>query len=90
MKHLKLLLVGISAVIALCTPALASVKNIAKLQPLTTDSLAANSLIALKQSAADRQREAERILKEAETIRQENSNSGSTYRTHLGSILACS
>jgi Outer membrane protein beta-barrel domain len=81
MKHLKLLLVGISTVISLCTPALASAKNIEKLQPLTTDSLAQDSLIALEQSAADRQREAERILKEAETIRRQNSNGGSTFTT---------
>jgi hypothetical protein len=81
MKHLKLLLVGISAVISLCTPALASAKNIEKLQPLTTDSLAQDSLIALEQSAADRQREAERILKEAETIRRENNSGGSTFPT---------
>jgi hypothetical protein len=81
MKHLKLLLVSISAVISLCTPALASAKNIEKLQPLTTDSLAQDSLIALEQSAADRQREAERILKEAETIRRENSSGGSTFPT---------
>jgi Outer membrane protein beta-barrel domain len=81
MKHLKLLLVGISAVIGLCTPALASAKNIEKSQPLTTDSLAQDSLIALEQSAADRQREAERILKEAETIRRENSSGGSTFPT---------
>jgi Outer membrane protein beta-barrel domain len=81
MKHHKLLLVVISAVIGLCTPALASAKNIEKLQPLTTDSLAQDSLIALEQSAADRQREAERILKEAETIRRENSNGGSTFST---------
>jgi hypothetical protein len=81
MKHLKLLLVGISAVIGLCSPTLASAKNIEKLQPLTTDSLAQDSLIALEQSAADRQREAERILKEAETIRRENSNGGSTFTT---------
>ncbi len=81
MKHHKLLLVVISAVIGLCTPAVASAKNIEKLQPLTTDSLAQDSLIALEQSAADRQREAERILKEAETIRRENSNGGSTFST---------
>jgi Outer membrane protein beta-barrel domain len=81
MKHLKLLLVGISAVIGLCTPALASTKNIERLQPLTTDSLAQDSLIALEQSAADRQREAERILKEAETIRRENNSGGSTFST---------
>jgi hypothetical protein len=79
MKHLKLLLVAISAVIGLCTPVLASVKNIEKLQPLTTDSLAKESLIALEQSAADRQREAERILKEAETIRRENNSGGSIF-----------
>jgi hypothetical protein len=81
MKHLKLLLVSISAVISLCTPALASAKNIEKLQPLTIDSLAQDSLIALEQSAADRQREAERILKEAETIRRENNSGGSTFST---------
>jgi opacity protein-like surface antigen len=81
MKHLKLLLVGISAVIGLCNPALASAKNIEKLQPLTTDSLAQDSLITLEQSAADRQREAERILKEAEAIRRQNSNGGSTFTT---------
>jgi Outer membrane protein beta-barrel domain len=81
MKLLKLLLVSISAVIGLCTPVLASAKNLEKSQPLTTDSLAKDSLIALEQSAADRQREAERILKEAETIRRENSNGGSTYTT---------
>jgi Outer membrane protein beta-barrel domain len=81
MKHLKLLLVGISAVIGLCTPALASTKNTERLQPLTTDSLAQDSLIALEQSAADRQREAERILKEAETIRRENNSGGSTFST---------
>jgi Outer membrane protein beta-barrel domain len=81
MKHLKLLLVGISTVISLCTPALVSAKNIEKLQPLTTDLLAQDSLIALEQSAADRQREAERILKEAETIRRENNSGGSTFPT---------
>jgi Outer membrane protein beta-barrel domain len=85
MKHL-VLLVGISAAISLCTPTLASAKNIEKSQPPTTnsfptDSLAQDSLIALEQSAADRQREAERILKEAETIRRENSNGGSTFTT---------
>jgi hypothetical protein len=81
MKHLKLLLVGISAVIGLCTPALASAKNIEASQPLSIDSWAQDSLIALEQSAADRQREAERILKEAETIRRENSSGGSTFTT---------
>jgi Outer membrane protein beta-barrel domain len=81
MKHLKPLLVSISAVISLCIPALASAKSIEKLQPLTTNSLAQDSLIALEQSAADRQREAERILKEAETIRRENNSGGSTFPT---------
>jgi Outer membrane protein beta-barrel domain len=81
MKHLKLLLVGISAVTSLCTPALASAKNIESLQPLTTNLLAQDSLIALEQSAADRQREAERTLKEAETIRRENSSGGSIFST---------
>jgi Outer membrane protein beta-barrel domain len=81
MKHLKLLLVGISAVIGLCTPAFASAKNIEKFQPLTTDLLAQDSLIALEQSDADRQREAERILKEAETIRRENNSGGSIFTT---------
>jgi Outer membrane protein beta-barrel domain len=76
MKHLKLLLVGINAIIGLCTPALASAKNIEKLQPLTTD-----SLIVLEQSDADRQREAERTLKEAETIRRENNSGGSNFST---------
>ncbi len=81
MKHLKLLLVGISAVIGLCTPVFASAKNIEKLEPSTIDLLAQDSLIALEQSAADRQREAERILKEAETIRRENNSGGSTFST---------
>ena len=81
MDCLKLFLVSISTVIILCTPALASAKNIKKLQPLTTDSLAQNSLIALEQSAADRQREAERILKDAENTRRENRDSGSIFKT---------
>jgi hypothetical protein len=81
MKHLKLLLVSISTVISLCTPVLSSAKSIEKLQPLTTNSLAQDSLISLDQSAADRQREAERILKEAETIRRENNSGGSTFST---------
>jgi Outer membrane protein beta-barrel domain len=81
MKHFKPLLIGVSTVIGLCIPALASAKNIEKSQPLTTDSFAQNSLISLEQSAADRQREAERILKEAETIRRQNSNGGSTFTT---------
>jgi Outer membrane protein beta-barrel domain len=79
MKYLKLLLVGISAVIGLCTPAFASAKNVERSQPLATDLLAQDLLIALEQSAADRQREAERILKEAETIRRENNSGGSIF-----------
>ncbi len=80
MKHLKLL-AGISAVIGLCTPASASAKSIEELQPFTTDSFNQDSLIALEQSAADRQRDALRILKEAETIRRENSSGGSNSAT---------
>lgn len=66
MKNLRLSFIGIITLLGLCAPAAA--ENID------------TSIIALEQSAADRQREAERILKEAEAIRREN-NSGSTYST---------
>jgi hypothetical protein len=90
MKHLKLLLVGISAVIGLGAPALASAKDSAqnseKSSPLATDLVANDLLIALEQSTADRQREAERVLKEAETIRRENRDGG-TFTTPAGRNL---
>jgi hypothetical protein len=72
MKHLKLLLIGFSTLIGLVTPARAQ-KSAKPPQIQQTD-----NLIVLQQSAADleRQREAERILKEAERVRQENRNRG--------------
>jgi Outer membrane protein beta-barrel domain len=81
MQHFKLLLISLSTMVGFCAPALASTQNTAKLLPLGTDSLAQDSLISLEQSAADRQREAERLLKEAEAIRRNNSNGGSIYTT---------
>jgi hypothetical protein len=77
MKRLKLLFVGVSAIFVLVNPAAAQ-SNLqteqAEINILTTE-----SLVALNQSQADldKQREAERILKEAERVRQENRNSGS-------------
>jgi Outer membrane protein beta-barrel domain len=78
MKHLKLFLVGSSAVIGLLTPSFAAAKTTERIHPQTHRT---DALIAVEQSQADRQREAERTLKEAEEIRRENSSSGSDYLT---------
>ncbi len=77
MKQLKLLLISICTSIGLLTPVMASAqRNVmaAKLPQIQQQ----KSEIALQQSPADleRQREAERILKEAERVRQENRNRG--------------
>jgi hypothetical protein len=74
MKHLLLLSVSITTATSSLTPAFVSAKTAEKVPPQTS---LTNPLISLEQSDADRQREAERILKEAERIRRENSNNGS-------------
>jgi Outer membrane protein beta-barrel domain len=76
MKKIQLFLVSIITAISLSSPSVVSAKTLEKVQSQTTD-----LLISLEQSQADRQREAERILKEAERVRRENSNSGSSYST---------
>jgi hypothetical protein len=77
MKYLKLLLIGVSTLIGLLTPSLASAQGSAPGAELPQVQQK-KSVIALQQSPADleRQREAERILKEAERVRQENRNRG--------------
>ncbi len=64
MRHIRILLLG---TITFVTPALSSAKTPEKLQPQVNSS----SLISLKQSDADKQRAAERTLREAESSRQD-------------------
>jgi hypothetical protein len=77
MKNFKLLLIGIGTFIGLLTPALASAQGTTTAAELP-QAQHKKSAIALQQSPADleRQREAERILKEAERVRQENRSRG--------------
>jgi opacity protein-like surface antigen len=76
MKRLKLLLIGVSAIFGLVNPAAAQSNDHKELTEINIST--PEPLLALQQSQADldKQREAERILKEAERVRQENRNSG--------------
>jgi hypothetical protein len=81
MKRLKLLLIGVSAIFGLVNPATAQSNDHQELTEINIST--PEPLLALQQSQADldKQREAERILKEAERVRQENRNSGSNGYT---------
>jgi hypothetical protein len=73
-KRLLIFLVSVSAIIGIVSPTLASAKVTEKKQPQLQS---IDAVIALTPEEIEKQREAERLLEEAERVRQQNRNNNS-------------